>query len=133
MKREWKPVIVGKKGAKSMISISRSGSIRFNAQFVRECGIKDTSFVKVYQTQEGSNILVGFEFLQKKEENTLKLGYMERSKSCSCSGGSLLRELDIDPTKIDKRRFTPSIEEYAGKRLFVITMQKKSGGQLKLK
>ncbi len=116
---EWEELNTGRKKKEPQISISPNKYVRFNSAFLIENELTNKEYVKIFVKRDGNKIMLGFKFLDEKENKALKVS-KNRSGSGYCSGNSLFTELNINPEKIRGKNFKPQIEELDGDNLYTI-------------
>lgn len=117
-------VIVGTRSRKPKVTIRRAGGVHLNSALIREYNLQDKQYVKALILKEEKKVVIGFIFLDKKEENTLKLAFGKENKNAGFSGRSIFTEAGFDTEKRAPVSFEPKVENYEGDRIFIIELKK---------
>jgi len=115
-------VKVGIRGDKPKIMIRKAGSVHLNSSFVRENNIQDKKYVRALIIKEKEGVIIGLIFLDKKEENTLKLAFGKEKKNAGFSGRSIFTAAGFNTEKKAPVSFEPRVEEYQGNKIFVFEL-----------
>jgi len=124
---KWQVFEIGRRSETIEITFTKSKYLRFSPALISENNLENSKYVLIYIQENGDYTKIGFEFLKEKDSKgkSLKLGKPEKTTGAYCSGNSLFTRLKIKTEEINKSiHFTPTKEEFEGKKLFVIKIEK---------
>lgn len=98
--------------------------IRFNTSFIRNNNLTKVRYVRIFTKDTGDKILISFEFLKRKEDNSLTLSRNKKSGSGFCSASSLFTHLKFNPRDMDKLYYTPRRANLGNSEFFIIEIDK---------
>jgi len=112
----WKILQTGIRRSEPRITLTRGKYIRFSPAFIKDNKLDERRYVKIYIDKKEEKSLVGFEFLDDKEDKILKLSKNKSSDGAYCSGSSLFKELGLKKEDMPKSlHFSPSEEKFEKK------------------
>jgi len=118
---EAETVKIGVRGSKPRITIRKTGGVHLNTGFVRDNNLQHKKYVKVLIIKEEEKAVIGFIFLDEKEEDSLKVAF-GKNNNAGFSGRSIFTEAGFDTEKKAPISFEPKIGNYKNDKIYIIEL-----------
>lgn len=124
MEIDWNKAIVARVGVRKRepkLIISKVGGVRLNPAFVRLNELKGKKYVKTRIFNMTTKVIIGFEFMNEKEEETLTVGF-GKNDSAGFSGRAVLSQAGINFKNFKTTHFQPKKEKFGNNEIYFIEL-----------